>query len=205
MHANSDPSLSVASSDNHAHSSAGYNVSAHHPLPSFSAIAKIEKVKSSSSARDSAFGQAMDKHFLGTLDLHLLLCKEEWNVVLNEHSRIVSFNNREVESLRRTFASLYRKCMLPGVSLVLFDLRRAKNIAYETTARADMGSWKMHLAIISYLPIVRPNIPRRLETMMKLSAKFRTFRGIAICCNFHLWYPWEHASCKFDHKLFPPP
>lgn len=125
-----------------ANTSGGRKIGAEHgatlsPIP---VIDKSANGRKKLPARGSGFGQAEVDHFLSLLDHYLPLCKDEWDIVIVEHSKIFPQNNRSVESLRRKFASLHRRKMPTGDPLMPADVRRAKHIRYKMTERADMGT-----------------------------------------------------------------
>ena len=62
-----------------------------------------------------------------------------YNAVLVRHDTIFEDQRRTVDSFNRTFASLHRKRMPTGDSLMPEDVRKAEKIRYKMTERADAG------------------------------------------------------------------
>lgn len=136
---NSNPPSSFASPDAPEHSSAEYVGPVRQPLPDSRAITKTKKGKSSLSARGSYFSQAEVDHSLGILNRLLPLCKEDWDMFINEHSKLFPLENRTFDSLRRKFAGLHHKRISTGDPLMPADVRRAKQLRHKVTERTDMG------------------------------------------------------------------
>ena len=59
--------------------------------------------------------------------------------MLDEHKKLFSGQERNLDSIRRNFASLFRKKMPTGDSLMPPDVKRAKHIRYKMTERSDMS------------------------------------------------------------------
>lgn len=72
------------------------------------------------------------------LDEHLPLCREEWDQVVREQEQRYPGKERTVDSLRRKFAKLARKQMPTGDPLMPPLVKRAKQIRYRMTERAEL-------------------------------------------------------------------
>ena len=76
---------------------------------------------------------------LEILEEHLPIGQQEWDLVLTKHEERYPDSDRSAESLRRKFASLYRKNMPTGDPDIPEEVRRAKTIRNQIVERADIG------------------------------------------------------------------
>lgn len=78
-------------------------------------------------------------NLLRLLDIHLPLCKDEWEYMLSENNESFPKCNRTVGALRCKFASLQRKKIPTGDPLKPPDVRWAKHIRHKMTEKAEIG------------------------------------------------------------------
>lgn len=86
---------------------------------------------------------------LDLLNAHLPLFKEEWDYVCKDHNDALPVKNRNVDRLKRNFASLHWNKMLTDDPLMLPGVQRAKRIRHLMTERAYMGDAEDTYAIAS--------------------------------------------------------
>ncbi|ETK91724.1 hypothetical protein L915_04720, partial [Phytophthora nicotianae] len=89
--------------------------------------------------RGAGFGADELQSFLETLEEHLPLGRDEWELVLSIHNWSFSANNRTVDSLRRKFAALCQSRKPTGNPTCPAEVRTAKLVRFLMTQRADIG------------------------------------------------------------------
>lgn len=97
--------------------------------------------KTFSMRRGSGFSQVKIDHLLGLINRDLPVGRDEWNFFIAEYKKYFQLQKRNVDSLRRKFASLHRKKIkIPTEDHFMpAYVRRSKHILYEMTGQADMG------------------------------------------------------------------
>ena len=99
----------------------------------------MAKKKTKSSKRGAGFCEDELDCLLDTLDKHLPIGKEEWDRTTAEHLTMYPEQARTVESIRRKFATLYRKKMPTGDPNCPEPVRRAKRIHVAINQKAELS------------------------------------------------------------------
>ncbi|KUF96201.1 hypothetical protein AM588_10008552 [Phytophthora nicotianae] len=89
--------------------------------------------------RGAGFDADELQSFLETLEEHLPLGRDEWELVLSIHNRSFSANNSTGDSLRRKFAALCRSRIRTGNSTCPAEVRTAKRVRFLMSQWADIG------------------------------------------------------------------
>ena len=94
---------------------------------------------SGAGGRGLGFGKVELDSLLDLLEEHLPIGQMEWERVSNKHDERYPSVERTVDSLRRKFASLYRKNLPTGDPDIPREVRRAKAIRQKIIERSDIG------------------------------------------------------------------
>ncbi|PXF49576.1 hypothetical protein BWQ96_00646 [Gracilariopsis chorda] len=93
----------------------------------------------SGSSQGTGFTQKEVESVLNVIEKYLPLCKEEWDMVAEEHGETLFVENSTVDSIKRKFATLHRRKIPTGDPRMPDDVRRAKRLRFRMGERADIG------------------------------------------------------------------
>ncbi|KAE8904712.1 hypothetical protein PF005_g24803 [Phytophthora fragariae] len=108
-------------------------------LPTSTDARTPRRERPAAGGRGAGFSTEEVQSFLETLEQHLPLGRDEWELVLSIHHQHFRAYNRTVDSLRRKFAALCRSRIPTGNPTCPEEVRLAKRVRYLMTQRADIG------------------------------------------------------------------
>ncbi|PXF39645.1 hypothetical protein BWQ96_03555 [Gracilariopsis chorda] len=100
---------------------------------------KVTRKGSTGAGRGATFTEPELNSLLDVLETNLLVCGEEWDPVTGLHKVKFPNENRTTDSLRRKFASLYRRNAPTGYPRIPGTVLRAKKIRRNITQRFGLG------------------------------------------------------------------
>ena len=76
------------------------------------------------------------------------LCRDEWEMVAAEHKKEFGDKQRTTDSLKKKFASLYRRKMPTDDPRMPEDVRRAKHLRHRLTELAEIGDGEHAVSVV---------------------------------------------------------